>query len=238
MKLLLPRGIYNGNQFESVSSSVNRWEITANQSQEGYYAKKMQSNRPKGRYGEVGLMPVPYNSVAIANRLLEAHGKDAGIEHMKLQKLVYCAYGWWLAHAELEGRRLTSDGPEIWKHGPVFPDLYHAFKVFGRKPITQMQSTNPFAAPANVDANDEEIRPLITWIWGRYGHLSSFELSDMTHKQGTPWFRVAEERGFSVQMSTRIPDEYILEEFSGLMVKERQSQNPAPQADAGEAVAP
>lgn len=178
-------------------------------------------------------MPVPYSSVAIANSFLKAYGEGAGIEHMKLQKLVYCAYGWWLAHAKLEGQRLTSDGPEIWKHGPVFPDLYHAFKVFGRKPITQMQSTNPFAEPENVDQDDHEIKSLITWIWGRYGHLSSFDLSDMTHKQGTPWFRVAQERGFSVPMSTRIPDAYILEEFSTLMVREQQSQGPASQVTTG-----
>ncbi|MFT5785192.1 MAG: putative phage-associated protein [Ascidiaceihabitans sp.] len=180
-------------------------------------------------------MPIPYNSVSIANNFLESYGADAGIEHMKLQKLVYCAYGWWLAHAKLEGQRLTSDGPEIWKHGPVFPDLYHAFKVFGRKPIKQMQSTNPFSDPENVDANDLQVRPLVAWIWGRYGHLSSFDLSEMTHKQGTPWYRVAQERGFSVPMSTRIPDQYILEEFSSLMVTEQQRQTQAPQPNADRA---
>ena len=180
-------------------------------------------------------MPVPYNSISIANTFLQHFGSEGGIEHMKLQKLVYCAYGWWLAHAGLNGDRLTSDQPEIWKHGPVFPDLYHAFKVFGRKPISVMQSTSPFAEPAKVDGDDHEIIALIKWIWGRYGHLSSFALSDMTHKPGTPWYRVAQERNFSVPLSTVIPDEYILEEFSNLMAKDqfdRSGEQPRKTASA------
>lgn len=170
-------------------------------------------------------MPVPYNSISIANTFLQHFGARDGIEHMKLQKLVYCAYGWWLAHSGLEGARLTTDHPEIWKHGPVFPDLYHAFKVFGRKPISEVQSTSPFARPELVDEEDDEIHALVNWIWGRYGHLSSFALSDMTHKPGTPWYRVAQERNFSVPFSTVIPDEYILEEFSNIMARDQFERN-------------
>ncbi len=180
------------------------------------------------------MMPIPYNSVAIANTFLEGFGANGGIEHMKLQKLVYCSYGWWLAHAGLDGPRLTSDGPQIWRHGPVFPDLYHAFKVFGRKQITQMQSTNPFSQPDQVDENDEEIRAMIRWVWGRYGHLSGFTLSDMTHKPGTPWYRIAQERDFSVPYNTDIPDEYIFEEFQAIM--DRDGMNKPPQDTAPQQV--
>jgi uncharacterized phage-associated protein len=100
---------------------------------------------------------------------------------------------------------------------PFFDSLYHAFKVFGRKPITAPQSSNPFAAPENVDQDDENTRNLVTWIWGRYGHLSGFALSDLTHKDGTPWHRVAAENNFKVAYNTDIPDQYILEELSELL---------------------
>jgi uncharacterized phage-associated protein len=166
-------------------------------------------------------MSVPYSSIVIANSFLSLNGAHDGIEHMKLQKLVYCAYGWWLADAGLDGQRLTIDKPEIWKHGPVFPKLYQAFKVFGRKPITEAQSLSPFAEAEIVPADDVKVNSLVRWIWKRYGHLSSFALSDMTHAVGTPWYRVAEERNFSVPLSTTIPDGYILEEFQNLMQQDR-----------------
>ena len=165
------------------------------------------------------MMAVPYNSVSIANNFIEQFGTSNGIEHMKLQKLVYCAYGWWLASYGLDEVRLTNDSPEIWRHGPVFDDLYHTFKVFGRTPITEMKSLSPFTPAQNVDKDDENVRNLVRWVWGRYGHLSGFALSDLTHKVGTPWHRVALENNFSVQFSTEIPDEYIFEEFSGFLRK-------------------
>lgn len=162
------------------------------------------------------MMAIPYTPLAIANNFLERFGSD-GIEHMKLQKLVYCSYGWWLSVYKLEGERLTSEGPEIWRHGPVFGSLYHALKVFGRAPITEPKSSSPFSVPDNVDEHDEGVRNLIGWIWGRYGHMSSFALSDITHKPGTPWHRVATENNFSVAFNTDIPDVYIYEEFSELL---------------------
>lgn len=162
-------------------------------------------------------MPVPYTPLAIANCFLEKFGRQGGIEHMKLQKLVYCSYGWWLAVRGLDQLRLTTEGPEIWKHGPVFDSLYHSLKVFGRKPIIQPQSTNPFCAPECVDKDDGDTLGLVDWIWSRYGHLSSFALSDMTHKPGTPWYRIAQENKFRVALNTKIPDEYIFEEFTKLL---------------------
>ena len=160
-------------------------------------------------------MAVPYTPLAIANEFIANFGSPTGIEHMKLQKLVYCAYGWWLASHEDE-TRLTDEGPEIWKHGPVFSSLYSTLRIFGREPITHPQSRNPFEDPPKV-GDDREVVRLLQWVWSRYGHLSSFALSDMTHKPGTPWHRVAQENSWKVPFNTRIPDEYIREEFRSLM---------------------
>ena len=160
---------------------------------------------------------VPYSTLAIANNFVEQFGNKKGIEHLKLQKLVYLSYGWWLAAKGLDADRLTSEPPEVWKHGPVFDELYHALKVFGRKPITEMQSPSPFSEPENVDPGDDNVRQLVRWVWDRYGHLSAFALSGMTHKEGTPWYRVAEENDFRIGFNMEIPDTYIHEEFTGLL---------------------
>lgn len=162
-------------------------------------------------------MPVPFTPLAVANCFLEKFGNTDGIEHMKLQKLVYCSYGWWLAAHGMDNLRFTSERPEIWKHGPVFDSLYHTLKVFGHERITSPQSANPFAPAENIPSEDSQARAFVDWIWGRYGHLSGFALSDLTHKPGTPWYRIAAESDFSVAYNTAIPDKYIFEEFSKLL---------------------
>ena len=162
-------------------------------------------------------MPVPYSSTAIANHFIQCFGADAnGIEHMKLQKLVYCSYGWMLAINGLDHPRLTNEGPQIWKFGPVFQGLYNSLKVFGRAPISTVVSSTPFMPAECIDTNDADVDQLVKWIWARYGHLTSFALSDMTHKEGTPWHRVASENDFRIDFNTAIPDQYIFEEFTRL----------------------
>ncbi len=162
-------------------------------------------------------MTVPYSALTIANTFVHRFGRSGGIEHMKLQKLVYRAYGWWLAARGVDESRLTTEGPEIWRYGPVFADLYPALKVFSDRPITEPQSMNPFENPPIVGDEDPVVREFIGWVWGRYGHLSAFALSDMAHKDGTPWHRMAVENDFSVPRHTKIRDEYIHEEFAALM---------------------
>ncbi len=127
-------------------------------------------------------MPVPYTPLAVANNFLDRFGRDGGIEHMKLQKLVYFSYGIWLATRNESP--LTSEGPEVWKYGPVFNSLFQALKVFGREKITEPQSLDPFEKPENIAHDEDGVLNFINWVWGRYGHLSGFALSDMTHQNG------------------------------------------------------
>lgn len=162
-------------------------------------------------------MPVPYSPLTIANEFLAAFGTPGGIEHMKLQKLVYFAHGFWLGAYYGEREPLVSERPAVWKHGPVFDSLYKVLKVFGSGPILNPQSPNPFSAPPRVDVADEEVVNLVHWVWERYGHLSSFALSDLTHRPGTSWSRVAREYNYSVPYNLEIPDEYIRDEFAGLL---------------------
>lgn len=75
-------------------------------------------------------MTTQYSSATIANAFLQRYGKSGDIDHLKLQKLVYYAYGWWLT--KNPDKPLTSDGPEIWKYGPVFLDIYQLFSFQGR----------------------------------------------------------------------------------------------------------
>ena len=150
-----------------------------------------------------------YAPLALANTFIERHG-DSGIEHMKLQKLTYYAYGWWLVY---EAEPILIEGPEVWKFGPVFSSLYNVMSPFGSRPIREPQRSAPFGAPPSVHPDDERSRSLVAWVLDRYGAESSFDLSNETHKQGTPWQVEAERHRYRVPRHHRIPDDLIRQFF-------------------------
>ncbi|ROO25647.1 hypothetical protein SAJA_12490 [Salinisphaera japonica YTM-1] len=146
---------------------------------------------------------------------------------MKLQKLVYCSYGWWLVGKNQDQQPLCLEGPQVWAYGPVFQSLYHIFKVFGHQKIKAPKSGSPFEEISVVDQDDRLIESLIDWIWTRYGHLSGLALSEMTHKPGTPWQRVVQEYNYRVPDGLVIPDRYIFDEFQGLLDSYRSRETAA-----------
>ena len=78
---------------------------------------------------------MPFRPEAIANWIIDrAERSSVGdLTHLKLQKLVYFSHGW---HSGITGQSLVSTQVEAWKHGPVFPDLYHNCMGFGRSVIS------------------------------------------------------------------------------------------------------
>jgi uncharacterized phage-associated protein len=157
-------------------------------------------------------MPTPYRPLALANQFISLSG-SSGLEHMKIQKLVYISYGWWLAY---QPNLLLNEQPQVWKHGPVFASLYNVLKEFGRREITTKQTDNPFMLPPEIDDSDSLVDNLINWIWQRYGSKSAYELSDLTHQPGSPWEQVAREHNFRVPFHTEIPVQVIREHYRGL----------------------
>ena len=151
-----------------------------------------------------------YTPLAVANTFLRKHGDEGGIEHMKLQKLCFYAYGWWLTQSD---EPLLSEGPEVWKYGPVFSSLYTILAPHGRKPITTPQKTIFNSVAKIVPPEDKRARDLVDWIWQRYGGSSSFKLSDETHKEGTPWQTEAAKYDYRVPTNHRIPDSVIKKYF-------------------------
>ncbi len=161
-----------------------------------------------------------YSPLAVANWFLQHHASPNGVEHMKLQKLVYCAHGWWLA---FKPEAILDEKPQVWRYGPVFSSLYHVLKPFGRSPILTPQSMGPFEDPAIVSTDDKEVAPLLEFVWKRYGHLSSFALSEMTHEKNSAWYKQAEAFGFEVPHGLEIPDEFVRSEFLRIYDDERSS---------------
>ena len=130
-----------------------------------------------------------YTSRHIANYMLErAEEEDRALTHMKLQKLVYMAYGWALAVLD---QKLFNEPVEAWDHGPVVPSLYHEFKKFRQSPITgkamEFDLEELAASYPQVDKNDERLNLVLDRVWETYKPYSAMSLRNMTHKPGTPW---------------------------------------------------
>lgn len=159
-------------------------------------------------------MDRPYTPLAFANEFIAKSG-PFGVVHMKLQKLVYLCYGWWLVgHAD----PIIAEAPEVWRHGPVFASLYDALKGQGHASITTLQRQFFSQTPDRVNPGDQEAFDLIEWVWQRYGRYDQFYLSNLTHQPNTPWYVTAAEHSFRVPMHTEIPVVTIRDHFRSIAV--------------------
>lgn len=104
---------------------------------------------------------------------------EADISNLKLQKLLYYAQGHFLART---GAPLFDDAVQAWAHGPVVPDVYHAFKDYGRGPIDADR-----AVGAEFDWDRfKPVESFLMDIWDRYGSLAAWTLREKTHRE-PPW---------------------------------------------------
>lgn len=147
---------------------------------------------------------VVYTASDIANYFLFKYGKDGEITPMKLIKLVYISYGWYLG---IFGTRLINEQPEAWKYGPVIPSLYHSFKSYRDSVITYQ--------PAKPNIEDS-VQKFLDKIWQVYGQYTGVELSTMTHQSDSPWSKVW---NTSRSIKSNEISDYLIEEYYAKMVE-------------------
>ncbi len=127
---------------------------------------------------------MPYNPTTIANYFIKKYADKGNLTPMKLIKLTYIAYGWYLALTDKK-ERLTDELPLAWDFGPVFPSLYESLKGYGGSVIKEK-------IPNRVD--DDTIKPddkkFLDKMWNLYGRYDGIYLSALTHKKDTPWKKV------------------------------------------------
>ena len=107
-----------------------------------------------------------------------------------LNKLVYFAYGFYLAS---RNRELFSEPIEAWKYGPVITSLYHRFAEFGNNLIEKKfrfhsYSKDEFRIP-EVKENDYESLDILETVYETYGSLAEVDFQKLTHHQNSPWGR-------------------------------------------------
>ncbi|MEJ2653511.1 MAG: DUF4065 domain-containing protein [Gammaproteobacteria bacterium] len=114
----------------------------------------------------------------VAKYFLSLTDEDSGdlISNLKLQKLMYYAQGFCLA---IYDEPLFAEPIVAWTHGPVVPEIYHAYKQYGADAIPPDENFD-------IDSIPREARELLDEVYSAYGQFSAWKLRNMTHEEA-PW---------------------------------------------------
>lgn len=145
-----------------------------------------------------------HDSRAVANEILKiGWHKNIRMSMMKLIKLVYFAHAWMLG---LTGNALCSDPVEAWPYGPVFRNLYNDLPYEGSQIITDLiKMPNGYDYTGIFSANESAIMSRVVEVYGR---MDAFQLSDITHQQGTPWYQTRQQKGKFREIDNGVIREY------------------------------
>lgn len=117
--------------------------------------------------------------------------KGDKITNKKLQKLLYYVQAWNLA---VFNDPLFNEVAQAWRHGPVYPTVYQAFKSFGAENVSLASDYEKGA----IDEEDmmkliaeesnltQEQAGLIEEVMTKYGTQSAFALEILSHRE-RPW---------------------------------------------------
>lgn len=133
----------------------------------------------------------------VANYFLRMDALDEnadGISNLKMQKLVYYAYGFYYG---LYHQPLFEDEIQAWPHGPVILSLQQKYHTYGNSSIPFNPETS---TPTAFSEEQEDFLQDIYWEFSQY---SAWKLADMTHDEA-PW-----EKARANTTSTIIPAESI-----------------------------
>lgn len=158
-----------------------------------------------------------YSAARIANYFIEK--SDYTITPMKVLKLVYIAHGWCLA---ITDSPLIDEPVEAWRYGPVIRNLYDGFKRYGNQPITELAQY--LYEEENIS---QECSKLLDKIWGIYGDYTGVQLSNLTHKKGTPWDKIWKQHEARADFY-KIDDELIKNYYKKLKHIPQKRQGPPP----------
>ena len=150
-----------------------------------------------------------YYPSSIANFFLyQSFDENIPLTPMKLIKLVYIAYGW---HLAIYDKKLFDEPIQAWNYGPVIPSIYHEFKRFGKDQINDysrsLDEKTGELSLVKVVKDRTEVSKTLKIVWEIYKNHSAEQLSELTHKSGSPWDKAINTHG----LFSEINDEDIKE---------------------------
>ena len=127
------------------------------------------------------------SALDVANTFLDrAKSEDIDITPMKLQKLIYIFYKDYLKETQ---EKLFDERFETWQYGPVLRSVYNVFKKYRANHIKEFyyfenNKYSTIALPAG-----SVVKKIFDNVWKTYGMIDGIRLSEMTHQQGTAWYK-------------------------------------------------
>lgn len=145
-----------------------------------------------------------YDSVVAAKYLLAlAYSKGKILNVTKVQKLLYIAYGYFLAN---EGRILLTEQPKAWPYGPVFPRT--------RKKVNFSELISVDDPELAEIKQDQKVTDFFKDLIEKYSNFTASQLSEWSHSEGGPWDSATKQKGFN--WNEPIPNELIEPYFLNL----------------------
>ena len=118
----------------------------------------------------------PYNALEVAEYIIErCNQKNKSISNLKLQKILYFVQAQFIVEF---GTPCFDNIMQAWDYGPVVPDVYHKYKVYGNTNI-------PSYGNKRFNFEQDEQQTLDTTIDSASEYAAS-RLVEITHNQ-SPW---------------------------------------------------
>ncbi len=130
-----------------------------------------------------------YSAIAVAKRFLElAQVENMGLTNMKLQKLVFFSQ---VVALRMFNQPIHNNDSLAWDFGPVVKELYdlvHGLAI--ANPKKQIFLSDPavgtaFGSTEMID--DGEALGITKAVWNKFKNWTAFQLSNLTHRPGSPW---------------------------------------------------
>lgn len=168
----------------------------------------------------------PYDPRSVANSLLDAAWRyDLTVTHLSLQKVVYFLHAQYLRD---RARPLCLGYFEAWKHGPVHPQLWSAFKNAGRDPVKHHAYGLDILSGMPKKVGEITDTATLLFIDSRGLELLTIpapRLVGMSHLSGGPWDRATKSSRGQREYGARISDELILQSHPGRMASVRETED-------------
>lgn len=143
-----------------------------------------------------------YNVLDVSRHIINYGNKNSyNISNLKLQKLLYFVQAIFLISSE-NNEPCFNENIEAWDFGPVVPEAYYEFKMFGSLNIPKIIEYS------SIEINNEghfgivkkefldniikdEDKTIIDLVVDKFAKYPAMELVEITHRQ-TPWIKAYE----------------------------------------------
>lgn len=127
------------------------------------------------------------------------------LTQMKAMKLLYYAYGVYLAYT---GKKLFPEPILAWKFGPAVEAVHVKYK--GQREIVGEISEADFADYNEINSTPK-VNDVINTVWDKFGNRSAYDLMEQTHNE-SPWKSTEQSHPISDEAMHAYFDEVVVDE--------------------------